>query len=104
MNLDQRSPPKYSDTCQRQRLVDRLAFGADNFERANLQNSRGFHWRQDDTEHRAALLTRAELQLETKQAGVGCTIAAACFEGARKLTTNKSVQSKVILDPKFSIA
>lgn len=81
-----------------QRLVDRLAFDADNFERANLEQPRLSLEAGRYRTQTALLRARTELQLETKQAELGVQLRRRA-EGAKKAPTDKSVQSKVILDP-----
>jgi hypothetical protein len=80
------------------RLMSRLAFDTDNFEQANMEQPRlsleAGRYRTQAALDRA----RLELQLETKQAELGVQLRRR-GEGAKKAPTDKSIQSRVILDP-----
>lgn len=80
------------------RLINRLAFDLDNFDRANMEQPR-LSLEAGRYRTQAALLrARVELQLETKQAELGVQLRRR-GEGAKKAPTDKAITSKVVLDP-----
>lgn len=82
------------------RLIDRLAFDADNFERANLEQPR-LSLEAGRYRTQAALLrARLELQLETQEAALGVQLRRK-GEGAKRAPTEKAVSSKIILNPEI---
>ncbi len=99
MNLD---PKEVLELLRRpvdlRRLMQRLPFDLDNFDQANMEQPR-LSLEAGRYRTQAALLkARIELQLQTKEAELGVQLRRR-GEGAKKAPTDKSIQSKVVLDP-----
>lgn len=84
------------------RLIDRLAFDVDNFERANMEQPR-LSLEAGRYRTQAALLkARLELQLETREADLGIALRKKS-EHAKRAPTEKALSGRIVLDPEVQV-